>query len=321
VVPDARRVSPPSPSTSLSVVALAGISGPLGAEIASQLDVDAEVERIIGLDRRQPANAPEKLLFRRLEPGLPLADLFRQEGVKGAFLLDGAGGAVDPGPAEAESLRSQLDACAECGAETVLVLSGAAVYGSHADNPNPIEEGAALRPDRAAQGAACVARERLVAEFARRRAETATIVARLAPLVGPGTDGPAARYLASPRLVALRGFDPPLQFVHLEDAALALFKLAKARRTGVFNIAPDDAIPPTGIARLLKRRLLRLPGWMARALRGFGAGPEPGIVDFLRHPLVLSNRKLKRETLYGFRYSSESALLDHVRAARGATPS
>lgn len=304
----------------MSVVALAGISGPLGAEIASQLDVDAEVEKIVGLDRRQPTNAPEKLVFRRPEPGQSLAGIFREEGVQAVFLLDGVGLAGAPGAGDAAALRAQLDACVECGAGSVLVLSGAAVYGSHADNPVAIEEGAALRPDGATQGVACVERERLVAEFARRRPDAATVVARLAPLVGPGTDGPAARYLAGSRLLALRGFDPPLQFVHLEDAALALFKLAKARRTGIFNIAPDDAIPPTGIARLLKRKLVRLPGWMARALRGLGAGPDPAFMDFLRHPLVLSNRKLKRETLYGFRYSSESALLDHVRAARGAAP-
>lgn len=315
----------------MTTVAVFGIATPVGREIASQLDVDPEIERIVAVDATAPPDAPEKLVPLAHAPGRDLGAALRENGVRLAVYLaaDACGACVPNGGSDAPTLERFLDAAAAAGAEGIVVASGALVYGPReAPTSLPLySEGAAIRSDGFAPGEADLARETAIAHFARARPDAAIALARLAPTVGPGTDGLAPRFLGGKRVPALRGFDPEFQFLHVEDAALVVFKLLKARRTGIYNVAPDDAVTPVGIARALGKTVARWPPWLARAVAATAhalglqgaAGLGPGLLPLLMHPVLLANRKLKRDLGYTFKYASVDAVKDHARQARGPT--
>ena len=208
----------------------------------------------------------------------------------------------------------------------MVVASGSSVYGLR-DNGSCIQpEGASLRPEGLEAGERDLARETLVARFARRHPAVAVALGRLAPLAGAGACGPPARYLEGKNVIALKGFDPLLQFVHVEDAALALYKLLKGRYTGIYNIAPDDALTPVGIARVLKKPVVRysprVAYWLARlgvlAKGSRRRGLSASFLPLLRHSLLLSNQKIKRDVGFTFKFATAGSIADHVRSLEGA---
>lgn len=328
------------PAVTAAAAAVVGIAGPVGRELGAQLDVDPEIGAILGIDDRPPQDAPEKL-----RPGPRLGDdligPFRDAGVKlAAFLAPDACGRtiVTPPPppggnggAGPTPLERFLAAAAAAQLEGIVIASGALIYDAAATGPlagQPWSEGAAIKVTDPGLGAADLARETVVARFARAHPNVAVALARLAPPLGPGTAGLAARYLSGRKIFALQGFDPVLQFLHVEDAALAIFKLLKARRTGVYNVAPDDALNLISIARTTKKTIARYSPRFAAAIAGAGhalglrgpAGLGPMALALLKRPLFLSNRKIKRDVGYIFKYACEGAIADHMRAiaARGA---
>ena len=107
-----------------------------------------------------------------------------------------------------------------------------------------------------------------------------------------------------------------------------LFRLIKANRPGIYNVGGDGAVRLSEVAHLMKKRILFLPkvvlkslmwlGWLLR-LRSVSEAP-PGMLDYLMHPWVVHNAKVKNEILYSFRYSSKGALLDYIEARASGTP-
>src|SRR5204862_6983407 len=116
-----------------------------------------------------------------------------------------------------------------------------------------------------------------------------------------------------------------LQFLHVDDAALAVFKLLKARRTGIYNVAPDDTVNLISVGRALGKIVKRYSPRMARAFAGWGrafklsgpAGLGPDLLPLLMHSVVLSNKKIKRDLGYAFKYACAGAIADHAESARG----
>ncbi len=306
-------------------VAVHGAAGAVGTDLVAQLDVDPEVGSIVGLDATGPApgsnggGRPQKL---KMEAALP-ADLgkhFKDAGIKLAVYLSPSAAASTEGAVPADdtvALAGFLNACETAGVEGIVVASGGTVYGARRENPSFFIEGAPLRPGGLAAGELDLARERLCASFARRRPEVALAVCRLAPaVVGPGVRGIVGQFLVGAKFVVLQEFDPAVQFLHLEDVSRAIFRLLKARRTGVYNIAPDDYTSFLQLGRAFKKPLQRVSLRWARVRAWLGTlvgGAPKEMLPLLQFPILLSNKKLKRDTGFVFKYGSEQALAHHAK--------
>jgi nucleoside-diphosphate-sugar epimerase len=293
------------------VVAVTGAASTLGRALLGLLDADRRVGRIIGLDADEPQMPVAKLDYRPadLPPGFAPGHV---RGAGLARLLEGAqvvvhlatapAGLRDPDARFAFDVggtRGVLAAAEQIGAGKVVHLSSGLAYGAHPDNDVPLAESAPLRasPDFDLAYHRVLAEE-LVAEWAGRHPGVTVTVLRPAVMLGPGVDDVVTRHLASPRLPLVRGYEPPLQVVHVDDLAAALHHAVVAELPGAYNVAADGWLSAHEVATLLGRRLLRVPETVAdataRVLWARGLSPvPPGALAYLMHPWVLAIDRLR----------------------------
>ncbi len=67
-------------------------------------------------------------------------------------------------------------------------------------------------------------------------------ILRLQELAGSDCRGPLASLLANPVIPRVIGFDPPIQFLHVDDAVSALSWAALHERAGLYNVASDGML-------------------------------------------------------------------------------
>jgi len=200
--------------------------------------------------------------------------------------------------------RNVVRACLETGVRQLVYLSSGAAYGYHADSPLPLRESDPLRGNR---GFAYAWHKRLVeeelAQVRELHPELAQLVFRPGTVLGETVASPVTALFERRVVVGVAGSDAPFVFVWDDDVAACIEKGIRERRSGVFNLAGDGALPLREIARRLGRPYLPLPPVLLAALlsvlKGLGlSGRGAEQVDFLRHRPVLSNQRLVRE--FGF---------------------
>ncbi|MHB8663456.1 MAG: NAD-dependent epimerase/dehydratase family protein [Acidimicrobiales bacterium] len=150
----------------------------------------------------------------------------------------------------------------------IVFASSAAVYGAHPDNPVPITEALAPRPN-----AECpyawhkLEAERMCAEA------TATTVVRICAVLGAHADRRVARatmgYKAA--VPALRRTRQAMQFIDEDDAAAGLFAAGRSPDVGgCFNLATEDWLSAEAIADISGGRVIALPRRLAIAASELG---------------------------------------------------
>ena len=188
------------------------------------------------------------------------------------------------------------------GAEHLVVVSSAMVYGAFTNNPVPLTEDAVLRPD----PTFVYARQLAAAEESVERWRAARPdrrVAMLRPVVPVAATGTSslARALTAGFGQRFGEDDPGAQFVHHDDVATAVQLAVVRRLDGVYNVAPDGSIPGDRVRALSGQRLrLPLPDRVADvvgALRWrFQRGPiPPGLRSYTRASWTVANDKLRAE--------------------------
>lgn len=286
----------------MTTVAVTGASSPVGKALLERLDADDAVERIIGVDIDEPEMPVAKLEFRTAD----MRDRLLALAFEGADVVVHL--AFDRMPRVSEDdqfarnvrgSRNVLAAAAEVGARRVVVLTDAAVYGAHPDNPVPLTEDEPPRanPDYG-PGYQALLVEELLAEFDAAHPEVTVAVLRPAPVLGHGAEHLLGAHLEGPRLVTLRGCEPPLQLLHVDDLASALELAATGDLQGTYNVAADGWLAIDEVCTVLGKRRLDVPDALAfsvvRALWGRGAWyAPPGALHYLEHPAVLSAAKLR----------------------------
>jgi nucleoside-diphosphate-sugar epimerase len=301
-----------------SVLALTGVAGYVGQRLLALLDADPAVERVVGIDVCDPHRRARKLEFHRVD--ILSADLVAHfAGVDTVVHL-----AAIPRPTLDEDLATRVNrdgtarvlaAAGDAGVRHVVRPSSAAVYGAWANNPVPLTEDAALRPNPgylpAILDAEC---ERLVAEWSRAVAGRTTARLRIAPIVGGAGGGVLTAATVGAQWFGVRGAAPPVQVVHLDDAAQALALAATQGLDGAFNVGADgwlDADAARAVTGARHRVTLPAPV-VARALAaawasGLGDLP-PAALPYLEHPWVVANDRL-RNAGWKPQHTNEEALL------------
>ena len=188
------------------------------------------------------------------------------------------------------------------GADHLVVVSSAMVYGALANNPIPLTEEAVLRPDPTFVYARQLAAAEAEVE-AWRTERSGRRVAMLRPAIPIAEEGTSslARALTAGSGQVFGEASAPTQFVHHDDVASAVALAVQRDLDGVYNVAPDGSIPGDRVRALSGRRLaLPLPGRLADvvgALRWrFQRGPiPPGLRSYTRAPWTVANDKLRAE--------------------------
>jgi UDP-glucose 4-epimerase len=287
-------------------IAVTGAAGLVGSALLSVLADDPDVTRLVGIDVREPTRRAHGLEFHRADVAhSELTPLF-----DGVDVVVHLASVVDPIPDESlmarvnvEGTRRVLDAAAATGVHKVVRVSSAAAYGAWANNPVPLTEDAALRPNPGFSPAVQAAEvERLLAEWRDEHPVVVVTTLRTAPVFGPGAERLPSRLVLGHPPLRVRGTSPPVQATHVDDLVSALTIVVRDDHPGTFNVASDGWLDQDA-ARLLLRRsgVPALPALPAQLLEralarswesGLGDIP-PGVVPYLEHPWVVANDRLK----------------------------
>ena len=217
--------------------------------------------------------------------------------------------------ARPQLLRGLLDAAGDASVGHVVAISSATVYGAWPDNPVPLTEDAPLRPNPGFAVAADAAEgERLLAEWADEHPSAHVAVLRLVPVLLPTGETWLSAMVAKPSLVRPADALPPVQAIHVDDAASAMVHAVNERLAGTFNVAPEAsvagdtarALSAAGVPLPLPDRFAPIAERLAWRLRIGGA--PPAAVPYREHPWIVASDRL-RATGWKPAHSAEEALV------------
>jgi UDP-glucose 4-epimerase len=310
-------------------VLVTGGSGYIGTRLMEALAARPDVAEILDVDVRPPRATIPKVRHVERSVTEDLRSAFtRAQAVDVAMHLAWT---VDPlrDTAQQRAIciggsKRFLEGCAAGDVGHVFFMSSATAYGAHPSHAAPVDESEPLKDRHHFQYSAEKREaEGLFRRFAADRPRTLLQMARPVVVAGPNVSNFIFRSMERPFAARPLGADPRVQLVHEEDCAAALVAIVASRRPGAFNVAADGSLPLSEIARRLGTRLVSLPMPLLRGLvaaswrAGWTSVSEapPGYVDFIKYPWSVSNRRLKEEVGFRFRYTAEETF-ESYRAAR-----
>ena len=202
----------------------------------------------------------------------------------------------------------------------IVLASSAAVYGGWPDNRLPLSEDDEARPNRECPYAA----HKLSAE--RQCAEVApTVSLRICAVLGPHADPLVKKASAGLKqaVPAVRGRRQAVQFMHEDDAAVALLAAVKQSDVdGVYNVATADWLDEQGVADVSGGRVVRLPyrvllygSEVARRARLLDMGADRAVL--LNGPLALDPTRALRDLGWNASRGSADVLRDFLEHDAG----
>lgn len=300
-------------------VAVTGASGYIGARLVRRLEQEEQIEGILAIDVLSPAQPfGPKVVFVQHDISVPIGAALVEHGTEAvahlAFVLNPGRDRVSARRVNVGGTAHLLEACAGSDVRKLLSLSSTSVYGAHPDNPPMLTEESPPRPVRGVQYSEDkLEAEGLVRRFSEGSPSLTTTILRGGPVMGPGADNFIARAFLKPFLVAVRGFDPPMQLLHEDDLTEVLALCILQDAPGLYNVAGEGTVRWSEMARMLGRRLVRAPSPLLRAatdlswlLRLQSESPSNGL-SFITHRWTASTEKVQRELGVKFRYSSKQA--------------
>lgn len=238
-------------------VAVVGVGGPIAAAFVRVGIETVGADRLVEVDT--VAHSAPVTEFRHAADAEEVAsavagcDAVAYFGVDAPAGPDAAtrAGAAPEGPEIVAAIMAALSSGA--GSARLVLFSSASVYGAWPNNPVPITEAAPVRPN---EGAPDVAR---LAEIERRLGDIRVpgvdvAILRAATVLGPGIGAESsAELLGSPR-VGVVGGRPVRQFLHVDDAAAAVWHCIEFGLAGVFNVASEGWVTADEVDAMAQRR-------------------------------------------------------------------
>jgi UDP-glucose 4-epimerase len=335
-VPRAKAIRHPVPKRrpSQRSVAVTGASGVLGRALLRRLESNPEVGQIVAFHRQALSGGPyHKTRAVEIDLARPAAEAeISMELEKAqvdtlvhlALLYNPQENAAYAHEVEVIGTLQLLGAAAAANVRALVLMSSTALYGPNPDNPAFLSEHHPLRPNPDSRFLADkIEVERQAEAFREASPARKVCILRLASLLGPDVVNPATRLLRRPVIPVLLGFDPLFQFLHLEDAALALERAVLLRPDEVLNVAAPEPLALSEVLRMLRRAPLPLPPALARSAMValwsvLGLGTPPGWLDYLRYSWVADGRRAEEVLGFNYKFSSGEALADFGRSIVGA---
>lgn len=313
------------------VVAVTGAAGPVGAAIAAalvrRLDASAGPSSVVAVDDTRGdldgvtwrlGDVTDPSVVDRLAGAEVVVHVADRADLEKALAVPGRQRRMR----ELRAVQAVTTAAAAAGAERLVVVSSAMVYGARADNPVPVPDDAALRadPDDGLVGD-LLEIERVVARIPKVHPGLRVTVVRPAALVGIGVDTVVTRHFEAPRLLTVKGADTRWQFCHLEDLGEAVATAIQAGLDGAVTVACDGALEWADVEELVGMRRLELPAGLAFAtaerLHRVGMLPmPPGDLALVVYPWVVSAQRL-REAGWAPRHTNDECIRLLLEAGAG----
>jgi nucleoside-diphosphate-sugar epimerase len=283
------------------VVAVTGAGGYVAGRVIEGLTRDDRVARVLGFDVRPPRVQSPKLVFDQVDVRNPALEA-RLGGVHVvvhlAFVMDPIRDETEMRDVNVNGSQNVFRCAATAGVGKIVYTSSAVVYGAHPDNDVPLTEDSPLRANLDfSYSAHKLEVEYVVKEVAAENPDLRWAVFRPAIVFGPNVDSAWSHMLELPVLVGVRGYSPPLQFVHEDDVGRALHWAVTEDAAGYFNLAAPGWLEGDEVLAIVGRKRRDLPEPMAFALvdrlweMGLSEAPA-GMLHYVMHPWVLSTKKL-----------------------------
>ncbi len=270
---------------------------------------------VVVFARHEPPTLPKGARFCRGDIGDADAVRHHMAGcdvvVHLAWTLSGSVTHEEAEPINIGGTQNVLRAMADTGCARLVFASSVTAYGAHADHPQEWLEHEQLDP---AYG--------LVYEWHKAQAEAMITDAgveavRVRPTVVVGRDvhnAPANvfRQLVIPDL----GGAATIQMVHQDDVGRFFTYACDSAAVGAVNLAADDILTWTEVARLAGRPALPTPPRvLAPAVRALSkiapvARSAPELLDMFLHWPIADTTRLKKEFGFDVAYSSSEAIAD-----------
>lgn len=315
-------------------IAVTGGRTVVGHGILRGLDRIGGVERAIVFDIQPPDTDDPRVLFHSLDltqPGVEseMAAAMQEHGVTvllhAAFLWNTVRDVEWAHELESVGTDRVLAAVLAGGIRRLVVTSSVTVYGISHRNATPLTEEAPLISARTLPPwKEKVAAEMAVSRFAAAHPEVCVTVIRSAILLDPEVERAVARTFRGRFIPALMGFDPQFQFLHPDDLIEVYVRALREDHPGVFNVAPEDAMPLSEMIRaggkvgIPMPHVIALPGYRLLWTAGIGE-VHPSFLNFLRFSLITDGAKARAE--FGFSpRSTRETVRSFLQATRQDTP-
>jgi nucleoside-diphosphate-sugar epimerase len=311
--------------TSARVVAVTGGSGQLGTHVLRRLLDDADIARVISIDRRPPVIASAKL--ESVVGDVCDADFARHlQGVDAvihcAFIISGSERSGVFRAVNVEGSKNVFRASASAGVKTIVFVSSITAYGVVPGHPVPIVETTPrMRQDDFAYAACKFDVEAFLDEVEPQHPDIAISRIRANVLMGrrmPHLLGDVLRIGWIPDLDGV-----PLPIVWDEDVADLLVLALRRRARGAFNATADELLPSPALADRTGARAVR-PWRVVLAVHAalydilsrlnLHLLSDPSWATRTRAPLIGSSDKAKRELGWSPRYPTAVAVVQQFRA-------
>lgn len=314
------------------VVLVTGVAGTFAARVSrtlAELGEASGIDRVVGLDTRPPDGDLAGVKFVRADIRTPVVGkVMAVEDVDVVVHLDvnpsdlGRGGGSAAKERNVIGTMQLLAACQRYSNVSKLVLgSSTAVYGTSPRDPALFTESTAPQGGvRVGFPKDVVEVESYVRGFSRRRPDVIITMLRLAQVLHADIETPLRNYFANPLLPSVLGFDPRLQFTHLDDALAVFTEAVVSDRPGTFNVAGEGVMLLSQVARRLGKPVIPLPpfGFAAlagRAIRTMGGEMSPDLHRLLTYGRAVDIFALR--DIFGFEptYSTEQTF-EQFRASQ-----
>ncbi|MDT0200632.1 NAD-dependent epimerase/dehydratase family protein [Nocardioides sp. AE5] len=306
------------------VVLVTGVSRDLGMRLARNLASDPAVERVIGVDVVPPRGNTAGVDFIRADIRNPvIAKVIAKEDVETVVhmsVIATPGGVGGRGTMKDLNVIGTMQLMAACqraeSLKHLVVKSTTTVYGASSRDPAMFtEEMNPKRTPRSGYSLDAFEVEGYVRGFARRRPDVRVATLRAANVIGPDVTSPITQYFKLPVIPRVLGFDPRLQFLHVDDLIAVLRHAVLGDASGTFNVAGDGIIMLSQAIRRMGRASVALPpfavGGLGSALRRAGlADFSPEQLAFLTYGRGVDTVRMRTELGFEPRYTTATAFAD-----------
>lgn len=302
----------------MTTVVVTGVDTHVGTRVADQLAGYSHIQ-VVGLGRTAVAERSYDVL------PLPasaraFADVLQERQANVVIHLDFVGGEQPARDNEAAlqhnilGTMGVLGACVTANVERVIIRSSTLMYGASLNNPAFIKETrlpGSPRTPRWLQHYADI--ETFVADFTAKYPAIQVVMLRCAELVGAGVSSPLTRYLKQKNPPVIIGFNPRIQVLHPDDAAMTFTLAATNDVRGAFNLAADPVVTLKHAIRLTGHQPVPVPSQLLAVLPRVRAGHWPYDQDFLRYHCVASTERATTELGWKPAYRAEQVLQNLVQ--------
>ncbi|MCU0598797.1 MAG: SDR family oxidoreductase [Desulfobacterales bacterium] len=312
-------------------ILLTGVSGYLGSRLVERLSKREDIGDMVGIDIKNPAELPDGVSFYAGDIRDPsINDVLVKHAIDTvfhlAFVVKPIHNTQRMHDIDVNGTNNILEAAHRSGVRHVIAISSTLAYGAHPDNPKQLTEDAPLRGNKIfPYGYYKAVTDKLIQDFARNHPEMTVSILRPCTVFGPTVDNYVSRMLFLPATVCVKGYDPPVQFVHEDDFVEACLLAMDQQKTGAFNITGNGTITVKEIAHALGARVIPVPAWLLYPtleclwrLHFPKIEVNRGYLDYIRYPFVASNKKAKELLGFDPKYTSAQTLEETIRSKTNA---